>query len=218
MAEETPADGPFRITTVRDEVRRQLLDDDANPSALVLDAGEAETRTESHSIQAVADVLRRLADGAGKDPRTSGEFTQPVCPVCQRPGCCCSSFGKSPQHDCPHSKDESTRTTSPTAAPIDARERLALMVRTTKGSMPRHHQDRTADAAFSLASVRCAASEDPGMFMAAYTAARDLVRTGGDVDRMWCDALRSQPAATIAGVIEGLASTRDVPPQLGGGW
>ncbi|GCD38025.1 hypothetical protein OEIGOIKO_05835 [Streptomyces chrestomyceticus JCM 4735] len=76
---------------------------------------------------------------------------------------------------------------------------------------------RHADAAFSLASVRCAASEDPQVFMFAYDTARDVVAASGDVDRMWCDVLRNQPAAAVAGVIEGLASTRDVPPQLGGG-
>ncbi|MEU7156019.1 hypothetical protein AB0A98_06180 [Streptomyces chrestomyceticus] len=73
---------------------------------------------------------------------------------------------------------------------------------------------RTTDAAFSLASVRCAASEDPQVFMFAYDTARDFAAAGGDIDRMWLDVLRSQPAAAVAGVIEGLASTRDVPPQL----
>ncbi|MFH8752996.1 hypothetical protein ACH4GK_17625 [Streptomyces rimosus] len=77
---------------------------------------------------------------------------------------------------------------------------------------------RSADAAFSLASVRCAASENPLVFMFAYDTARDLVAAGGDVDLMWRDVLRVQPAAAIAGVIEVLVSTRDVPPQLGGGW
>lgn len=26
----------------------------------------------------------------------------PVCPVCQKPGCCCSCFGKAPREDCTH--------------------------------------------------------------------------------------------------------------------
>lgn len=38
------------------------------------------------------------------DPNVSeGEFgSLPVCPVCSRPGCCCSCFGKSPAPHCPH--------------------------------------------------------------------------------------------------------------------
>lgn len=35
---------------------------------------------------------------------SDGEATVsgPVCPVCQKPGCCCSCFGKTPRTDCPH--------------------------------------------------------------------------------------------------------------------
>ncbi|MFH8752999.1 hypothetical protein ACH4GK_17610 [Streptomyces rimosus] len=66
-----------------------------------------------------ADDLRRMADEAGKDTRTPGESTQPVCPVCQRPGCCCSCFGKSPQRDCSHNKSESTRAASPWQQAVD---------------------------------------------------------------------------------------------------
>lgn len=46
-------------------------------------------------------VQRPASEAQEKDTR-EGESTPPVCPVCQKPGCCCSCFGKAPRPDCSH--------------------------------------------------------------------------------------------------------------------
>jgi hypothetical protein len=80
--------------------------------ALALDSAgllmTPETAAELASLRAQFTVSDHPVD---EDPiafalTAEAASVQPVCPVCQHPGCCCSCFGKTPRQDCTHQPAE----------------------------------------------------------------------------------------------------------------
>ncbi|MFG2826047.1 hypothetical protein ACGFWI_00965 [Streptomyces sp. NPDC048434] len=76
---------------------------------------------------------------------------------------------------------------------------------------------RCDDISFDLAADHSAESQDQSSFLLAYSSGRSRVRQGCDVEADWLllkASARTSPAM-LAGFIEGLASTRELPK--GGG-